>query len=101
MHILDDYKPKAVLGKGVYGEVIEARHRESQELVAIKKIKVNKNPILYARILREIQIMKQLSAMEGSEQHVTQLLDIKYPDNFFDEENTFIFLVLDLMPCSL
>lgn len=40
MGIADSYEKGKVLGSGTFGEVIEARHKETGQKVAIKKIRV-------------------------------------------------------------
>ena len=40
MGIADFYEKGRVLGSGTFGEVIEARHKETGQKVAIKKIRV-------------------------------------------------------------
>jgi len=40
MGITDSYDKGKVLGRGTFGEVIEARHKETGQKVAIKKIRV-------------------------------------------------------------
>jgi len=62
--VLKDYKPKAVVGKGAFGQVIRAKHRTSKKEVAIKMIEVDSNPLVIHKVIREVSIMKQLSAMK-------------------------------------
>ena len=41
--VKDRYKLKRYIGRGTYGEVVQAKDRESKEEVAIKHIKVEKS----------------------------------------------------------
>jgi len=40
MGIADVYTKGQVLGKGTFGEVIKATHKDTSEVVAIKKIRI-------------------------------------------------------------
>lgn len=73
---LGDYKILNKRGEGTYGYVIKAIHKKSNAKVALKIITiVDNNPMLLQSVLREIQIMRQLSEMKEN-RHTTKLLDL-------------------------
>lgn len=56
------YAPVKAIGKGAYGIVCSARHTQTNEPVAIKKIAgIFGNPLDAKRTLREAQILRHLA----------------------------------------
>jgi len=59
-----DYKIKKALGQGSYGQVVKAKCRETGKYFAIKLIKdIFSHPDLAKNVLRELQIMHELTEM--------------------------------------
>mmetsp|Transcript_32406 Transcript_32406/g.49576 ORF Transcript_32406/g.49576 Transcript_32406/m.49576 type:complete len:140 (-) Transcript_32406:1022-1441(-) len=74
---LPGYQILKKVGSGAYGDVYKAQCLTSGTVVAVKRIPDACRSEIFARqILREIKILRELGAMEGSENHVTQLLDL-------------------------
>jgi serine/threonine protein kinase len=58
---LDKYIKIEKVGEGTYGVVYKSRHKDTQELVALKKIKLeNEDEGIPSTAIREISILKQL-----------------------------------------
>lgn len=58
----DDYKMVKILGKGTFGTVVKAVHRQTKTVVAIKYIDgISKNSYSARKVLREVKIMRKLS----------------------------------------
>ena len=58
---LDKYIKIEKVGEGTYGVVFKSRNKETQELVALKKIKLeNEDEGIPSTAIREISILKQL-----------------------------------------
>ena len=56
---MDRYETTGVIGEGSYGLVMKARHRDSGQLVAIKKFLESEDDKLVKKIaLREIRMLK-------------------------------------------
>mmetsp|Transcript_7635 Transcript_7635/g.11851 ORF Transcript_7635/g.11851 Transcript_7635/m.11851 type:complete len:272 (-) Transcript_7635:597-1412(-) len=96
--VTQTYKLVTRLGEGSQGEVILAKVRETKEKVAIKHMVLESSELQYKSVLREIQILKELSSSPETSKHVTRLLD----SMIFEKENkTHVFLVLECLPVSL
>lgn len=89
MAIADSYEKGKVLGSGTFGEVIEARHKETGEQVAIKKIRVeDKKQVRVFNILNYNGLRYdwyQIDSGRSEEHfcscqgvHVTALREVKY-----------------------
>jgi serine/threonine protein kinase len=60
-HELDKYLRLEKLGEGTYGIVYKCKNKENQELVAVKKIRLeNEDEGIPSTAIREISILKQL-----------------------------------------
>lgn len=57
---LSDYKKLVKLGEGTFSEVIQVRHRETGQVVALKRFKKHFNSVVEIENLREIQALKRL-----------------------------------------
>ena len=58
---LDKYIKLEKVGEGTYGVVYKSRNKETQELVALKKIRLeNEDEGIPSTAIREISILKQL-----------------------------------------
>jgi serine/threonine protein kinase len=57
-----DYKLVKIIGKGTFGTVVKAIHRETKTVVAIKHIDgISKSSYSARKVLREVKIMRKLS----------------------------------------
>ena len=101
-----DYKLLEILGKGSFGIVVRARHRYTQQMVAIKLIdKISNTPYQMRQILREIFLLRKLTQIENN-LFTVKLLDIILPKEVLitaEEESKYnldtfdhIFIVMDL-----
>ncbi|DBB14813.1 hypothetical protein WJX82_002302 [Trebouxia sp. C0006] len=69
---MDQYVKGTLLGKGTFGVVIKATHKETGKVVAIKKIGLGKaKEGVNVTALREIKLLKELHGP-----HIVQLLDV-------------------------
>ncbi|KTG36096.1 hypothetical protein cypCar_00012618, partial [Cyprinus carpio] len=58
---MDKYEKLAKIGEGSYGVVFKCRHRDSGQIVAIKKfVESEDDPVIKKIALREIRMLKQL-----------------------------------------
>lgn len=57
--IMEKYENLGLVGEGSYGMVMKCRHRESSQLVAIKKFLETENDKMVKKIaLREVRMLK-------------------------------------------
>ena len=84
-----DYKIKALIGSGSFGQVVKAKHIRTGKTVAIKLIE-NAFQSTYEgiKIIREVQIMRHLTQMKTP--YSIQLFDL-----VTDEEMNKVFLVME------
>eukprot|EP00993_Chasmostoma_nieuportense_P000505 NODE_1465_length_1496_cov_24.500365_g1387_i0.p1 GENE.NODE_1465_length_1496_cov_24.500365_g1387_i0~~NODE_1465_length_1496_cov_24.500365_g1387_i0.p1 ORF type:complete len:440 (+),score=116.92 NODE_1465_length_1496_cov_24.500365_g1387_i0:89-1408(+) len=69
---MDNYDHISVLGEGTYGVVVKARHKDTGNIVAIKKFKeTDEDEQVRKTALREVRILKQLH-----HDHIVNLLDM-------------------------
>ena len=93
--ILENYDAVRVLGTGSYGHVIEAQHKLTKKIVAIKRVTgLFEDLIDTKRILREITLLKFMK-----NQFIVLLLDIIY-DSSNPNFDT-IFLIFECAPSDL
>ncbi|XP_077864308.1 uncharacterized protein LOC100378564 [Saccoglossus kowalevskii] len=58
---MNKYEVLGIVGEGAYGVVLKCRHKESNEMVAIKKFKDSEeNEDVRRTILRELKVLRQL-----------------------------------------
>ena len=70
------YKLLEIIGQGSFGQVMRARNRVTNEIVAIKYIKTSFNHLIECRnVLRELSLLRQLSEMKHNI-FTTRLQDI-------------------------
>ena len=68
----DLYEKHETLGRGAYGEVFKGRNRQTQEVVALKKIRTDEDEEgIPATALREIALLKKLNC-----DHIVKLKDV-------------------------
>lgn len=83
-----DFEPIHIIGKGGFGEVRVCTHKETGEIVAIKKMKKeemhNKNQVLHVRAERDVL----------SEAHNPWIVELKY--SFQDEIH--LYLAMEYLP---
>ena len=76
---MKDYKLLELVGKGSFGQVCKAQHKITGKIYAIKLIKDAFKSDYHARkTIREVTILRQLSAMKGNV-FTTTLHDIIIP----------------------
>ena len=68
---MDKYENTGVVGEGSYGVVMKCRHRETGQMVAIKKfLETDEDPTVKKIAMREIRMLKVLNAMRSSKNDV-------------------------------
>jgi serine/threonine protein kinase len=83
-----------LIGVGSYGEVVQAKHKASGQIVAIKLIKnILRTEYETKKIVREIQILRHFSQMKNNH-FTTKILDIISPNSTSLQINH-IFIVLE------
>ncbi len=78
MHLdtVDKYMKLEKLGEGTYGVVYKCKNKDSQDLVALKKIRLeNEDEGIPSTAIREISILKQLR-----HPNIVSLLDLEHGD---------------------
>ncbi|XP_072889451.1 mitogen-activated protein kinase 7 isoform X1 [Hemitrygon akajei] len=92
----EDYQVLQTIGTGAYGVVTSARHRQTGQLVAIKKIPNAFDVVTNAkRTLRELQILKHFK-----HDNVIGIRDVLKPPGSLAEFRN-VYVVLDLMESDL
>lgn len=92
--VLLKYKVIKFLGKGSFGHVVKAKCRTTKQSVAIKHISdAYSHPYCFKKVMREIQIMKQLTKMKNNI-FTTKLIDLII-------EGDSVFLVMNYMSSDL
>eukprot|EP00357_Protocruzia_adherens_P002801 CAMPEP_0115036664 /NCGR_PEP_ID=MMETSP0216-20121206/42261_1 /TAXON_ID=223996 /ORGANISM="Protocruzia adherens, Strain Boccale" /LENGTH=540 /DNA_ID=CAMNT_0002416543 /DNA_START=89 /DNA_END=1711 /DNA_ORIENTATION=+ len=83
-----EFQPLAIIGRGAFGEVRLCRHRDSSEVVAVKKMKktemVYKNQVAHVRAERDVLATSDTN----------WIVDLKY--SFQDEKH--LYLVMEFLP---
>ena len=80
--VQEKYELLELIGKGTFGEIVKAMCKQSGEIVAIKYMHSGfHSPITIQKMIREVTILKQLSAMPNN-RHTIKLLDIIAPPSF-------------------
>jgi serine/threonine protein kinase len=98
-HALKDYEFIKLVGSGSYGEVVQAKHRNTGKQVAIKLIdNVFKNEYDSKKIVREIQILRQFTQMPNN-QFTTKIYDVITSKKI--EDLSYIFIVLEFMQTDM
>ena len=93
--ILAKYEPLKVLGSGSYGQVVQARNKETNKIVAIKRVMgLFEDLIDTKRILREITLLRFMK-----NQFIVELQDIIYDQD--DANFDTIFLIFECLPSDL
>ena len=93
--ILGKYEPLKVLGSGSYGQVIQARNKETNKIVAIKRVMgLFEDLIDTKRILREITLLRFMK-----NQFIVELQEIIYDQE--DKNFDTIFLIFECLPSDL
>ena len=88
--ISEEYEPVQTVGKGSYGNVIEAVHIPSGKRVAIKRIDdVFESRLKAKRMLREITLLRQLQS-----EYIVRIVDVIIPQG--EKEFDVIYVVMDL-----
>ncbi|KAJ4770431.1 Mitogen-activated protein kinase [Rhynchospora pubera] len=90
-----NYEPIKILGRGAYGVVCSAVNKETDEKVAVKKIKdVFEDEVGAIRVLREMRFLRHLR-----HENVIELKDIMMPPNRKNFKD--VYLVYELMDTDL
>ena len=97
--VTTEYKIKQIIGEGSYGQVVKARHRETKQIVAIKKIDCDFGMASELQYLAsEVTIMRQLTEMDDNI-FTPKLLDVIIPKK--NAENIIltkeVFLVMEIL----
>ena len=83
-----DFEPLSIIGRGAFGEVRICRHIESNEVVAVKRMKkaemINKNQVNHIKAEREVLVKAKNE----------WIVDLKY--SFQDDK--YLYLVMDFLP---
>ncbi|OTF75139.1 hypothetical protein BLA29_007770 [Euroglyphus maynei] len=59
---MEDYQKIEKIGEGTYGVVYKAKHKQTSELVALKKIRLeNEDDGVPSTAIREVTILKELN----------------------------------------
>jgi serine/threonine protein kinase len=88
---ISKYTFQEELGRGTYGVVYKAQNKETGELVAIKKIKIDKDDEgVPSTTMREISLLKHLK-----HPNIVELKDV-----FFDEQEK-LYLVFEYLEYDL
>ncbi|KAI7889016.1 kinase-like domain-containing protein [Mucor mucedo] len=89
---ITSYELQEKLGQGSYGEVFKARNKESNDLVALKRMSIgDEGKGIHLSTIREINILKQLN-----HKNIIPLRDV-----VVDPENRNIYIVLPYMEHDL
>ncbi|EIE88784.1 hypothetical protein RO3G_13495 [Rhizopus delemar RA 99-880] len=83
------YEKLSKIGEGTYGVVFKARNKETKQLVALKKIRLNLMEGVPTTTIREIAILKELK-----HKNVISLLDM-------EQKDTLIFLAFEFAEVDL
>jgi serine/threonine protein kinase len=87
---LDKFIKLEKIGEGTYGVVFKSRNKETQELVALKKIRLeNEQEGIPSTAIREISILKQLK-----HNNIIELKDLIHGDKK-------LYLIFDYLDCDL
>ena len=63
---MDKYENTGVVGEGSYGVVMKCRHRETGQMVAIKKfLETDEDPTVKKIAMREIRMLKVGNSLWG------------------------------------
>lgn len=96
---LKQYKFIKLLGVGSYGEVVQAKHRASGTIVAIKLLKdIFRSVYESKKVIREVQILRQMTQMPGN-QYTTKLYDLITPTD--EQDFSYLFIVQEYMQTDL
>lgn len=89
---LNDFIIEKIVGVGKYGKVYKSINKTTNEIVAIKEVKIeNENEGIPITTLREIILLKGIK-----HKNVVELLD-----TIIDSENNKIYLILEFMEYDL
>ena len=79
---MTDYEFMKLIGVGSYGEVVQARHRKTDKIVAIKLIKdIIKSDYETKKIVWEVSILRNFTQMKNNKL-VTKILDVIVSSEF-------------------
>ena len=88
--LVNRYKVKKTIGKGSFGQVLQALDRRTDQDVAIKVVK--SKPLFSKQALVEVEILRHLNRMDkNGDQNVVRLIDtfiwrnhrVRYTDIYF------------------
>ena len=97
---IDEYKIIKIMGTGAYGKVYKALHIPTNQIVALKSIKLEENPkLLHLQLVmlaRELQTLFKLSRQENN-QFTVGLLDafVNHEAEENSKELSKIYLVME------
>ena len=98
-HAQKDYIFIQLIGVGAYGEVVQAKHKHTNQIVAIKLLRqLFENIYDSKKVIREIQIMRHLTQMQNN--HFTiKIYDIIIPENTVTFD--YLFIVMEYMQTDM
>lgn len=65
-----------LVGRGTFGQVVEAKHRASGKIVAIKLIeKIFEDEYESMKVIREVQLLRHFTQMK-SNKYTTRVFDV-------------------------
>lgn len=86
---LDSFHIVCQVGQGGYGEVFLARHKQSQEVVALKKMR--KRTLLKMDEIRHVLVERDILTATGKTEWLVKLL-------YAFQDNTHVFLAMEFVP---
>ena len=84
------------IGSGTYGTVYRAINRETDEVVAIKKIKIAPQVGFSITTVREVTILNELKRSSAELQNIVDLKEV-----VFDKEKPNVYLIFEHCPFDL
>eukprot|EP00191_Tetraselmis_sp_GSL018_P025001 CAMPEP_0177622190 /NCGR_PEP_ID=MMETSP0419_2-20121207/28080_1 /TAXON_ID=582737 /ORGANISM="Tetraselmis sp., Strain GSL018" /LENGTH=138 /DNA_ID=CAMNT_0019122345 /DNA_START=85 /DNA_END=497 /DNA_ORIENTATION=- len=92
---MDDYEKLEKIGEGTYGKVYKARHRETGQIVALKKTRLEmEEEGVPSTALREVSVLQMLNESN----HVVKLLSVQHVE---ENGRPILYLVFEYLTTDL
>lgn len=92
---MENYEILTEVGNGSFGEIVKAKHRQTQRVVAIKRIlEIDENPLVYKALIREVHILRKLSGF-AQNNFTSKIVDVIAPACFAECEHPYLYLVME------